>query len=62
MGALVVAVVLLVLVFGGGLEKARDELSRLIVPDSQVSQTPVKRDKNDVARDEKQERRDKQKR
>ena len=61
-GALVVAVVLLVLVFGGGLEKARDELSRLIVPDSQVSQTPVKRDKNDVARDEKQERRDKQKR
>ena len=60
--ALVAGVVLMALVFGGGLEKASEGLSQLIVPDSQVSQTPVKRDKNDVARNKKQERRQKQQR
>ena len=60
--ALVAGFALVALALGGGLEKVGDGLSQLIVPDSQVSQTPVKRDKNDVARDKKPERRDKQKR
>jgi hypothetical protein len=58
--ALVTGFALVALALGGGLEKVGDGLSQLIVPDTQVSPTPVKRDKQDVPLDKKRERQKKQ--